>query len=88
MAFVDEDFDETAYPSAPAAEGLVHWSSSGTVPSTGRNYTVHVGSLHSGLPGTFSFQLPQEGDSPKAMYVVAVLAKWKFCGQLSSIAIE
>lgn len=61
MTTVDEDFDVVDYPTGPASEGLVHWSASGTVNSTNRKYTVHVGSLHSGLPGAFSFQLPKDG---------------------------
>lgn len=62
--FISDDFEVSSYPNAPTGGSLVHWSSPGTVPSSGRNYTVHVGSLFSGLPQSFSFQLPPEGERP------------------------
>ncbi len=43
------------------SSSIQEWSFSGTVPSTGRKYTLHVGSLTSGLPAAFSFELPKGG---------------------------
>ena len=61
-SWVEEDFDTVSFPQGSGASaGIVQWSLSKTVPSTGRNYTIHIGSLSSGLPNTFSFQLPDGG---------------------------
>lgn len=61
-AWVEDDYETESYPggSGPTA-GIVQWSLKTTVPSTSRNYTIHVGSLSAGLPNTFSFQLPERG---------------------------
>jgi len=62
-SLIEEDYDLADYPSLPASEPLVHWSRSGVVTSTGRNYTIHVGSLLMNIPNSFSFQLSREGMS-------------------------
>ena len=57
-----DDYETVNFPPGSTPRPFVHWSSpSQTVPSTGRNYTIHIGSLSSGLPGAFSFQLPKGG---------------------------
>lgn len=57
-----DDYASVKYPQGSSPRPFVHWSSPvQTVPSTGRNYTIHVGSLSSGLPNAFSFQLPEGG---------------------------
>lgn len=63
-AWVVDDYETASYPGgAGPSTGIVHWSLTSTVPSTGRNYTIHVGSLSSGLPSAFSFQLPVGGNA-------------------------
>ena len=57
---VADDYDSVKYP-VQGSEGITQWSLSGRVPSTGKKYTIHVGSISYGLPDTFSFQLPQGG---------------------------
>lgn len=58
---VEEDYESFPYPQSPGGGDIVQWSLAASVPSTSRNYTIHVGSLSSGLPNTFSFQLPEGG---------------------------
>ena len=61
-ASVEDDYEEVSYPQSPGAGGdVVPWSLASSAPSTGRNYTIHVGSLSSGLPSSFGFQLPEGG---------------------------
>lgn len=61
-ALVKDDYDTVNYPEGSETfPRLVQWSLKKTVSSTGRNYTIHIGSLNSGLPDTFSFQLPEGG---------------------------
>ena len=61
-AQIEEDYERLGYPQSPGSQGFVQWSLNDTVASTGRNYTIHVGSLSSGLPDAFSFRLPSEGE--------------------------
>ena len=56
----EEDYDVLNYQPQNSSS-IQQWSFSGTVPSTGRKYTLHVGSLNSGLPGAFTFELPKGG---------------------------
>ena len=60
-AFVERDDYDTVDFILGSHRSVEHRSYSGTVPTTGRNFTVHVGSLHKGLPSAFSFYLPKEG---------------------------
>ena len=62
-SLLQDDYECVDFPPDSDDKDIVHWSLDATVPSTGRNYTVHVGSLSSGLPKTFSFQLPDGGES-------------------------
>ena len=57
----DDNYENLSYPEGSGAGGIVQWSLNTTVPSTGRNYTIHVGSLSSGLPNAFRFDLPEGG---------------------------
>ena len=56
---IKDDFETVKYPQSSV--DFMQWSCSGTVSSTGRNYTIHVGSLSTELPSGFSFQLPEGG---------------------------
>lgn len=58
-----DDYESVGYPQDSGGGPIVQWSLSARVSSTGRNYTIHVGSLTSGLPNAFSFQLPEGGQS-------------------------
>lgn len=60
-ALIDDDFENMSFPQASGGQPIAQWSYSSTVPSTGRNYTIHIGSLSSGLPDAFTFQLPKGG---------------------------
>lgn len=64
---VEGDYDTVSYPKGSGS--ILQWSLKRTVPSTGRNYTIHIGSLNSGLPDTFSFQLPDGGKKLRPGYV-------------------
>lgn len=60
-SLLQDDYVTMSYPIDPDVD-IVHWSLNSTVPSTGRNYTIHVGSLTAGLPKSFSFELPDGGE--------------------------
>ncbi len=62
---LEDDYETLPFPhhGQGSGDGFVQWSLRRAVPSTGRNYTIHVGSLSSGLPNTFSFQLPEGGQT-------------------------
>lgn len=59
---LEDDYEAMSFPQSSVGDGIVHWSLSATVPSTHRNYTIHTGSLSSGLPKDFSFQIPEGGN--------------------------
>lgn len=75
---IAEDYDTVDYSSSrKSPASLMHWSYSGMVPSTGRNYTVHVGLLQSGLPSAFSFQLPKKGELlSEVVYIMSFSNSW------------
>lgn len=73
---VEDDFDTVRFPQGSGTStGIVQWSLNKTVPSTGRNYTIHVGSLSYGLPNTFSFQLP-DGGKNLSKHFVKTFRQW------------
>ena len=53
-----DDYDVVPYWSGPP---FAFWQVNGAVNSTGRTYTAHVAQLSQGLPATFSYRLPAEG---------------------------
>lgn len=64
-ASLEDDYESMGYPQSSGGP-IVQWSLNTSVPSTGRNYTIHVGSLASGLPETFSFEIPNGGKLSKS----------------------
>ncbi|KAL5457527.1 hypothetical protein EMCRGX_G034797 [Ephydatia muelleri] len=52
---------ETVKFSPNQSPGFAYYTVNGSVPSTGRPYTVHVAYLATGLPASFSIQLPTDG---------------------------
>lgn len=60
---VQNDYDVVKFPdgSHPAG-GFVYSSFSGKVKSTGRDYTIYIGTISKGLPDTFGFKLPKDGE--------------------------
>lgn len=53
-----DDYDVVPYRPGPP---FAFWQVHGSVNSTGRTYTAHVAQLSEGLPATFSYRLPAEG---------------------------
>ena len=59
---VSDDYDLLSFPKASGQE-FAYWEVHGVVVSTGRNYTGHVALLSGGLPDTFSYSLPADGQN-------------------------
>ena len=54
-----DDYDVVKYPQG--SDSFANFSFSGRVKSTGRNYTIFIGTLSKGLPDTLGFELPLGG---------------------------
>ena len=60
---VQDDYDVVKFPEgSDPARGFVYSSFSGKVKSTGRDYTIYIGTISKGLPDTFGFKLPKGGE--------------------------
>lgn len=60
---VQDDYDVVKFPEgSDPARGFVYSSFSGKVKSTGRGYTIYIGTVSKGLPDTFGFELPEGGE--------------------------
>ena len=69
-----DDYDVVKYPqSGDPGSGFVNFSFSGTVKSTGRNYTIFIGTLSKGLPDSFGFELPKGGKYSSDVCIHATL---------------
>ncbi len=58
---VQDDYVSIAYPDGGVNPRLVNYVINSTVPSTGRPYTMYVAVLNSGLPSSFTLELPSQG---------------------------
>ena len=58
---LSDDYDQLSYPKG-SGQKFAYWEVKGVVTSTGRDYTAHVAILSGGLPDTFSYSLPAEGE--------------------------
>ena len=57
-----DDYDVVKYPQgSDSSRGFANFSFSGHVKSTGRDYTIYIGTLSKGLPDTLGFELPTGG---------------------------
>ena len=58
-----DDYDVVNYPQrVDPGTGFYYSSFSGKVKSTGRDYTIYIGTLSKGLPDSFGFVLPEGGE--------------------------
>ena len=57
---ISDDYDRVSYPSG-SGQRFSYWEEKGVVNSTGRQYTAHIAVLSEGLPTTFTYALPFEG---------------------------
>ena len=58
---LSDDYDQLSYPKE-SGQKFAYWEVKGVVASTGRDYTAHVALLSGGLPDTFSYILPAQGE--------------------------
>lgn len=57
-----DDYDVVKYPQGNDSRGgFANFSFAGRVKSTGRDYTIYIGSLSKGFPDTIGFELPTGG---------------------------
>ena len=57
-----DDYDVLKFPQGSGSDkGFANFSFSGRVKSTGRDYTIYIGTLSKGLPETLGFELPAGG---------------------------
>ena len=57
-----DDYDVVKYPQgSDSSRGFANFSFAGRVKSTGRDYTIYIGTLSKGLPDTLGFELPTGG---------------------------
>ncbi len=61
LDYVQDDYVSIAYPHSGTMPRLFNYVINSTVPSTGRLYTMYVAVLQSGLPSSFTLELPSQG---------------------------
>lgn len=77
----EDDYDALPYPKG-SGQHFAYWEVNGIVNSTGRSYTAHIARLSGGLPDSFSYRLPPQGE----LFFREVYSDWFSVAPLPQVA--